>query len=55
MIKFVVSITEVNRGAVILEAKSLEDAKELAMQMYYDGVVHWNDSEITDLYAEQDE
>ena len=55
MIKFVASFTEVNRGAVVLKAKSVEDAEELAMQMYYDGVVHWTNCEITDLEVLIDE
>jgi uncharacterized protein YciI len=51
MRKYSVCITEINRGAIIIEANSKEDAESLAMDVYYDGETHWTDSEITELEA----
>lgn len=44
--KYVVSVKEVNYGAVTVEANSPEQAKELAEQEYYGGNVYWDNSDI---------
>jgi hypothetical protein len=44
MKKYCVSITEVNRGAAIVEAENEDEAMEIAMDVYYNGEVHWTDT-----------
>jgi len=51
--KYSISITEVNYGSIIVEADSLEEAQDLAMDSYYSGEIHWTDSEITDVCIEE--
>jgi hypothetical protein len=55
MKKFTVSIKEINYGATIVEAESEEKAEELAMEVYYNGDIHWTDSEIDEITVDEDE
>ena len=47
MAKFIISINETSYGSVEIEAESEEEAREKAVAAYYDGNVHWGDSEYT--------
>lgn len=44
--KYLVSVKEVNYGAVEVEAASPDEAKEKAEQEYYNGNVYWKDTDI---------
>ena len=51
MAKYIVSITETSSGSAIIEANSREEAEEKIMDVFYDGGVHWMDSEISGIQA----
>lgn len=44
--KYLVSVKEINYGAVEIEASSPDDAKEKAEQEYYNGNVYWKDTDL---------
>ena len=44
--KFIVSVKEVNYGGVSVEANSVEEARELAEQEYFNGNVFWKDTDL---------
>ena len=44
--KYLVSVKEVNYGAVEVEAASPDEAMEKAEQEYYNGNVYWKDTDI---------
>ena len=44
--KYTVSIRETSYGSVTVDARSMEEAKALAEQEYFDGNVFWKDSEL---------
>lgn len=44
--KYLVSVKEINYGAVEVEASSPDDAKEKAEQEYYNGNVYWKDTDL---------
>jgi hypothetical protein len=45
-VKYLVSVKEINYGAVEVEASSPDDAKEKAEQEYYNGNVYWKDTDL---------
>jgi hypothetical protein len=45
-VKYLVSVKEINYGAVEIEASSPDDAKEKAEQEYYNGNVYWKDTDL---------
>ena len=47
MKKFAVSVTEVNYGAIIVEASDEIMARSMAMESYHCGEIHWTNSEIS--------
>ena len=51
MKKYVVSITEISSGSVIIEAESKEDAENKVIDVFHDGDIHWTDSEISKIEA----
>jgi len=53
MKRFSVGITEVNHGAITIMASSKEEAEELAMEAYFKGDVHWQDSDVTEIVVEE--
>lgn len=48
-----ISIKEVSRGPISIEAASQEEAEQLAEQAYFNGEIEWKDSdmEITHIYS----
>jgi len=46
---FNVSITEINYGAVIIEANNKKEAEDAAEAAYFNGDVHWTGSEISEM------
>jgi len=54
MKRFVVSITELNYGTVVVDASNAEEAKIIAKTLYYDGQFHWTDSEISEISVDED-
>lgn len=52
---YLISVKEVSRGRISIEASSQEEAERLAEQAYYDGDIYWKDSEmeITEVVSER--
>ena len=48
-----ISVKEVNRGSISIEASSQEEAEQMAEQAYYNGEINWKESdmEITQIYS----
>ena len=48
-----ISIKEVSRGSISIEADSQEEAEQLAEQAYFAGEIEWKDSdmEITQIHS----
>ena len=48
-----ISVKEVSRGSISIEASSQEEAEQLAEQAYYNGEINWKESdmEITQIYS----
>ena len=47
-----ISVKEVSRGSISIEASCQEEAEQLAEQAYYNGEINWKESdmEITQIY-----
>ena len=48
-----ISVKEVSRGSISIEASSQGEAEQLAEQAYYNGEINWKESdmEITQIYS----
>lgn len=49
MNKYSVRIKETNYGVAIIEAESKKQAEELVYDVYYNGNMHWTDSDISEI------
>ena len=45
--KYIVDVKEVYKSSVPVEADSVEEAKEKAEELYYNGRINWEDPNVT--------
>ena len=41
-----ISVKEVSRGSISIEASSQEEAEQMAEQAYYNGEINWKESDM---------
>jgi hypothetical protein len=47
MAQFEFEVTEVNRGFIIVDAETLDEASEIVNELYYNGEVAWDGVDVS--------